>query len=608
MPAEPVPLGEVPITTPAVVVKRYTLLNLLMFYLSALPIAWMVDGYFRGTILPVPGPFLLLLLPLEVFVWWIAWVFCAVLVARLFLGFAKLLHEPRLGVFDASRSDPEFRYWNLRACIRKFGLWAVHTFPMPWIDIPAFKLLGVKQKGGGTAFFDAWVEPENLELGDNTLFGLGSYILTSMVVGGKFISKKTRLGDFTLVGAEAVVGPGASIGNDVVHGSLAIASVDQELEDGWIYLGQPCSKMKVNKMAQVMHYKKTDVVADGRSEADTKFFYKTAGGGGEAGGRAGESPGAPERSAGAEELDGKSGTPSESRAVETAADTVETDGGAVEEDGVKKKQELHYGTYVSSFLVTFTASILLPVLAFYAYYRYWLGPTLVWSPPAGPWQLVPFLGSLDLAKALCFWSIPVVFTSLYLLHVVTFVVVGKVFVSHAERQWPVQRGVYKRDFEVSGKILKYYHYRHFMVRVLKWRVSRSMFPWLVKWAWRFLGIAEIGKDVVLEDHFFPPELLTLGDNSYVGQGVVVGTHTVEGVFGRLVIAGATIRKDCTVMVNVLMGPGGDLEENSHVLPRGALAKAYKLRSGGYYWGVPVYKLSRGQARKILKNVLPKGGE
>lgn len=581
---EKVALDEVPITSPAMVMKRYSLLNLLMFFLSAIPVVWLITLYFRGAIFPLPAYGLLLLFPLSLMLWWIAWAFCAVFVARLFLSIARLLHKPREGIFNADKTDKDYRYWHLRAAIRKFGIWAVHTFPMPWMDIPAFKILGLKQEGGGTAFFDAFVDPEFLEVGDNTLFGLGSYILTSMVAGGKFILKKTRLGRYTLVGAEAVVGPGANIGDDVVHGSVSTTSVGQEMESGWIFMGQPCRKMKENKMAQTLQYKKTDVVEAGRTEAHTKVYYTKA-----------VEAGTSIKDVHKKEVQAQmiqDGKNSDEEAGEGSRVVVP-------EVPKEKKQHLNYGLCIGSFIVFFFVSYVIPCIIAYLYYSMYLLPA-IFTPEFSFYELIPMVTSFSMSKLIAFTTIPFAFIGLYALHLFLYIWVGRFFVRAAEKKWPVAIGVYERDFAKTGHLLKWYHYRHFIVRILKWRISHCMFPWLINWAWKFLGVAKLGKGVVLEDHFLPPELLQIDDNGYIGSGVVVGTHTVEGVFGRLVIAGAIVGKNCSIMPNALLGPGPHLEDDSHILPRGACAKAYHLRSGGYYWGIPVYKLSKSQTRKLLK--------
>jgi len=97
---------------------------------------------------------------------------------------------------------------------------------------------------------DAWCDTEFIEMGRKVMVGQGAVIMSSMVVGKYLFIKKTIFDDYTVVGGQDSVAPGTIIGKDSVIGALSITNYCQVLEDGWIYFGIPCIKLKENKYAE----------------------------------------------------------------------------------------------------------------------------------------------------------------------------------------------------------------------------------------------------------------------------------------------------------------------------------------------------------------------
>ncbi|MHA1732784.1 MAG: DapH/DapD/GlmU-related protein [Promethearchaeota archaeon] len=255
MSSTPVSVFEGISTTNTLAMKRYVVVYLAMLWFSLLPSAFLAIRYLQPRL--VTGnyfdPWFLLMFPFQVLFWWLIFVFMAIFVARVFLWVVNLFHKPREGIFERSKADKDYRYWSLRGTIKKFAFWATHTFPLPWLDIVAFKVFGVKAKGG-TAFFDCWVDSEFIEIGDNTLLGLGAVVLSSMIVGDKLVIQRVKIGNHNLIGAHTVVAPGTVVGDNVVLGALSTTSVGQVLESNWIYTGVPARKFKENKYAKDHDY------------------------------------------------------------------------------------------------------------------------------------------------------------------------------------------------------------------------------------------------------------------------------------------------------------------------------------------------------------------
>ena len=162
-------------------------------------------------------------------------------------------YPPKQGIFLRDKSSKDYRYWSLRAVIKKFALWISHNSPLPWADILAFRLFGNKVSFK-TAVFDAWVDAEFLKVGNNTLIGQGAVIMSSMVTQEFLIIKEVIIGKDCLIGAHSLVSPGTIIGDGVVLGALSSTNINQELEAGWVYMGTPAQKFKESKFHEDVQF------------------------------------------------------------------------------------------------------------------------------------------------------------------------------------------------------------------------------------------------------------------------------------------------------------------------------------------------------------------
>ena len=75
--------------------------------------------------------------------------------------------------------------------------------------------------------------------------------MSSMILGNYLIIKKITIDDYSIIGGHSTISPGTVVGKDTVIGALAITSFNQILEKGWIYLGFPVIKLKLNKYAEM---------------------------------------------------------------------------------------------------------------------------------------------------------------------------------------------------------------------------------------------------------------------------------------------------------------------------------------------------------------------
>jgi carbonic anhydrase/acetyltransferase-like protein (isoleucine patch superfamily) len=239
-----------PVTTNSLAKGWYIIIHILLIWLSALPpllLVWVRLYTFK--IYGMKWVFILTL-PVFVVIWYFAWLFSAIFFSKIFLVVVNIVYKPKEGYFPRDKKNKDFKFWSLRATIKKFAFWLCHKFPLPWLDIVAFKWFGVKVSIN-TSLFDAWVDSEFIEIGSHSMIGQGSVIMSSMVTRDWLVLRKVKIGDHCVVGGYSVVAPGTTIEDNVVLAVHSSTSVGQILESDWVYIGQPAKKYKKNEFMSV---------------------------------------------------------------------------------------------------------------------------------------------------------------------------------------------------------------------------------------------------------------------------------------------------------------------------------------------------------------------
>jgi carbonic anhydrase/acetyltransferase-like protein (isoleucine patch superfamily) len=243
----PASLKGGPVTTNTLAANRYILVYLLLFYLSLLPNFFLMAHFFYS--FEENYYWILFMFPLQLFLWYIFFVLGSLFWPWVFINIVNIFHKPREGIFPRNRKNKDFRYWSLRAVIKKFSMWVCHTFPFPWMDIVAFKIFG-NQVPLKTPMFDAWVDTEFLQIGDGSTIGQGSVVMTSMITTEFLIIKRVKIGKNCVIGAHSTVSPGTVIGDNVVLGALSGTTFGQVLEENFVYMGCPAAKFRESKFRE----------------------------------------------------------------------------------------------------------------------------------------------------------------------------------------------------------------------------------------------------------------------------------------------------------------------------------------------------------------------
>lgn len=231
-----------PTTTNAIPKSRYNIWGFLILYLSALPVIYLLARYINNSY-ETNQVYFYLAFPFQILFYYLIFFISSLIWGWVFLKIVNLFHRPYEGVFKRDIKDKNYRYWVIRANIKRIPLWVAHNCPFPWLDILAFKAFGCKVPMS-TALFDAWVDTEFLEIGKNTTIGQGCVIITSMMTSEHLIIKRVRIGNRCLVGSQTVVMPGTIINDDCIVGAMSITNMDQNLESGWLYFGRPAEKSR----------------------------------------------------------------------------------------------------------------------------------------------------------------------------------------------------------------------------------------------------------------------------------------------------------------------------------------------------------------------------
>jgi hypothetical protein len=217
-----------------------------IFWLSGFPVAILFYDYTRNIQNWVGWT---LFLPVMFFFMYFIFILSCMFFSKILLILVNLIHKPKEGIFKAEIGNTDFEFWCLRTELKKIALWLVRNCPLPWIDALVFRWFGVKMDFS-SHLQDAWVDCEFLHLGRKVLVGQGAVVMTSMVVGKYLIIKRIIFDDYALIGGQSTIAPGTVFGKDTVLGAVCVTTLNQVLEDGWIYTGIPGRKFKPNKLAE----------------------------------------------------------------------------------------------------------------------------------------------------------------------------------------------------------------------------------------------------------------------------------------------------------------------------------------------------------------------
>lgn len=156
---------------------------------------------------------------------------------------ALLIRAMRLqvatGEHEVSIRDGQFFRHLLFFVLYRSALRIVSLLPLVPLRTRLVRLAGLSMGRSSVLTGSELIhDPYMIEIGENTLIGGHSWIL-GHVTEDRLRVKPVRIGDNCLIGAKAVVMPGAVIEDNVTVGLHALVLEDQVLEAGKTYVGIP---------------------------------------------------------------------------------------------------------------------------------------------------------------------------------------------------------------------------------------------------------------------------------------------------------------------------------------------------------------------------------
>jgi acetyltransferase-like isoleucine patch superfamily enzyme len=247
--------------------------------------------------------------------------------------------------------------------------------------------------------------------------------------------------------------------------------------------------------------------------------------------------------------------------------------------------------YLGFFFIIYIGSYLVPIIALMFYLFLILKPLFL--------EVESFIIILTSPGSLIiFLTLPLVVIFFYLSHLFFLGVFTRISWRYTEKKFPTKDGIIPRD--IHSKTVDYYHYRSFMIKYGKNAFMKGIFPWLANWFFNFVGACIIDKGTTFEESVLNDRNIEVGKNCYVGVNSILASHVVEGVFGNIVSFKVSVKDNVTLGGFNVIGPGGELEDNSYLLPISFATKFNKTKGNNYYFGIPLRRIFKKKIMDYLK--------
>ncbi|MFW9882464.1 MAG: hypothetical protein ACFFG0_56095, partial [Candidatus Thorarchaeota archaeon] len=192
----------------------------------------------------------------------------------------------------------------------------------------------------------------------------------------------------------------------------------------------------------------------------------------------------------------------------------------------------------------------------------------------------------NLSSILIFLITPLFLISFYVLNLLIIIFFTKFIYKRITNLNPIKEGVFKWAEKTTD--YKFYFKRSFILRYVKWKIQKSPFPWLIRFAFNFIGNCQIGKNTVLEDSYLAKELLIVGNNTYIGKALLAN-HLWDK---NLIIKKIKIGNNVTILDNCCIAPGVEINDNVELLPLSVTTKNSILSTNSIYFNTPLKRISK----------------
>ncbi|MEJ2251377.1 MAG: hypothetical protein P8Y97_17210 [Candidatus Lokiarchaeota archaeon] len=519
---KPVSVHDGPFSTNALPSKTFLIPYLLILWASILPI--ILEIYLLLKLIKNIIIFIVILPFFLAFIY-LSLFFTSLLISKISLLLINKIHPPKEGIFRREKSNKDYYFWCLRSVIKKWTIWLTKFMPSQIFDIILLKIYGVNISFT-SSIKNVVIDTEFISIGKNVSIGPNSYIRSSMIFSDFLILKEIKIKENVTIGSRVFISPGTIINKSTILNSFSVTKLNQILQENSFYNGYGAKK---NDIEGGIHKLFDFALLE-------KFSNKTV-----------------------------------------KNDNIEME--KVNRTYSNNKFMKNFKINLLIFFLIYLFSYNVPLFILLIFNSEFLIPVLNNS-----FTLISVLSNVKSFLVILFT--PVIYISLYFLHLLLVVMIVKIiYVTINRKTKKFHEGIY--HWSETKSDYKYYFVHSFLMRILKWKIQRSIFPWITKWCFSFIGNCKIGKNTVLEDMYLAKDYLEIGNNCYLGKILLTNHLWGESLYVKSI----KIKDNVVICDGTSISPGTCIEKNVSILPLSSTLKSDDLDKKTHYYNTPVNTIS-----------------
>ncbi len=198
---------------------------------------------------------ILMLMPVPII--FIIGVMCFVIGAAIILKAFIVYYDRKADIPEGTYelNDPRAKYFKIKYFLRLFGLRLVHGTPFKIADVFFLSFFGNVKLGLAVKVDDAVIDPQYLEIGENTQVATGARIHTHDIINGELYIKKVKIGSNCVIGAYAHIKPGLELADGSVVAVAAWMRKNRKCPRPALWLGKPSFELPLEVLTKMARLK-----------------------------------------------------------------------------------------------------------------------------------------------------------------------------------------------------------------------------------------------------------------------------------------------------------------------------------------------------------------
>ena len=188
----------------------------------------------QNTILNI---FLTILFPFIILISIGIFLVATVLIIKVYLLYYDKKGDIPEGTYDFT--DPIAKIFKIKYFLRLFGLKIFHMIPFKIADTFAIEFWGNVILGKNVVLYEAVIDPQYLEIGDNVTIAPQARIHTHMIIDNQLYVKKVKIGNNVEIGAFAHINAGVQIADESVIAVGAWLRKNLKCKKPALWIGKP---------------------------------------------------------------------------------------------------------------------------------------------------------------------------------------------------------------------------------------------------------------------------------------------------------------------------------------------------------------------------------